>query len=261
MIGMSGVIFAISLEMSALRFMPSMAPDIPTWGRFFEEVQMFDFTCLNCNSKFQKATSRNSGRPWKFCSVRCVNDYTTEKACKRCGKLFQATIRQKHCSANCRTYYWDEHNKKRFMFTCEYCGKAFGNKRRTNIYGDPWQFCSLACCNRSRRKEYRILDYDGYAIIWEPNHPRARDGRVFEHLVVAEKTIGRPLKKGEIVHHRNRKKDDNAPGNLKICKNYMEHIASEKMTIKAALRIIHEQGLSKMLTEYILKEEAAVASR
>jgi hypothetical protein len=50
-----------------------------------------------------------------------------------------------------------------------------------------------------------------------PGHPRARTGNyVFEHIVVMEELLGRPLHKDETVHHRNGVKDDNRPANLEL---------------------------------------------
>jgi len=55
----------------------------------------------------------------------------------------------------------------------------------------------------------------GYILIYRPDHPNARkDGYILEHRFVAAQTLERPLKKGEIAHHEDESKDNNAPGNI-----------------------------------------------
>lgn len=44
-----------------------------------------------------------------------------------------------------------------------------------------------------------------------------------EHRVVAEQKIGRPLKKGEVVHHIDGNKRNNDPDNLMILDSQSEH--------------------------------------
>ncbi|MCX6708009.1 MAG: HNH endonuclease [Candidatus Woesearchaeota archaeon] len=45
---------------------------------------------------------------------------------------------------------------------------------------------------------------------------RFSDSNRLVHRWVAEKQIGRPLREGEEVHHKNRFRSDNRPENLKV---------------------------------------------
>lgn len=70
-----------------------------------------------------------------------------------------------------------------------------------------------------------------YWRVLKPEHPRAtKKGYVYEHVLVAEKKIGRYLKDIERVHHLNGVKTDNRPENIVVCKNAKEHFG--KHTLK-----------------------------
>jgi superfamily II DNA or RNA helicase len=62
----------------------------------------------------------------------------------------------------------------------------------------------------------RKFDKDGYVLLWMPSHPDASQNYVREHRLVMEKHLGRRLRKGEIVHHKNHKRDDNRLSNLEL---------------------------------------------
>ena len=65
----------------------------------------------------------------------------------------------------------------------------------------------------------RHIDKDsGYVRIKKPNHPNCNmRGYIKEHIFIMSEHIGRPLKKHELVHHKNRIKDDNRIENLELC--------------------------------------------
>ena len=75
-----------------------------------------------------------------------------------------------------------------------------------------------------RWKGGRIKDANGYIYILCPNHPYAikkdkKGSYVAEHRLVMEKSIGRYLKRSEVVHHKNGKTGDNRIENLELTTN------------------------------------------
>lgn len=60
-------------------------------------------------------------------------------------------------------------------------------------------------------------DKDGYVRAWAPNHHRAdNNGRVYEHILVAEAAFGVAVTRDVHVHHINGVRDDNRPENLEV---------------------------------------------
>ena len=64
---------------------------------------------------------------------------------------------------------------------------------------------------------------DGYISVFLPTHPNAsKDGFVMEHILIMENHIGRILKEDEVVHHKNKIRDDNRIENLELM-TFKEH--------------------------------------
>jgi hypothetical protein len=62
-----------------------------------------------------------------------------------------------------------------------------------------------------------FTDAQGYRYLFRPDHPNAqKSGKILEHVYVMAEKLGRPLRKGENVHHLNGVRDDNRPENLEL---------------------------------------------
>ena len=71
----------------------------------------------------------------------------------------------------------------------------------------------------------RSVTSRGYVLVRVGVGHRLADvrGYAYEHRVVAEKKIGRPLRDGELVHHIDGNKQNNAPENLGVVAGIAEH--------------------------------------
>lgn len=110
----------------------------------------------------------------------------------------------------------DEKSNTRWLCLCE-CGKT-----TVAVSGNLQRGKHKSCgCWRAGPTNYKHKDRtysNGYALILQPNHPRANKhtGRVREHIVIMEEILDRSLMSHEEVHHKNGIRDDNRPENLEL---------------------------------------------
>lgn len=91
-----------------------------------------------------------------------------------------------------------------------------------------------------------------YRLKYVPGHHRADiTGLVAEHILVAEKELGRPLEKGELVHHKDFNKLNPKPSNLLFPISRPQH---QKLPEYQA-RFIIAKGLYKEFMDWWLQEQ------
>lgn len=109
--------------------------------------------------------------------------------------------------------------------TCLNCGKVVHAVRflakdgRDRGWFIPKRYCSLSCNSisqntaRQAKAVGKYIDKAGYVIL---TNGRKQGYRPPEHRAVMEKILGRGLKRGETVHHKNGIRTDNRPENLEL---------------------------------------------
>ncbi len=163
-----------------------------------------EFDCVVCGKRVVKIRSpANLTAPPRYCSQKCHGE-------ARLGTGSGLT---------------PNHN-----FTCERCGRAVSVHRTPSA--PPPRFCSIGCLGLAQHGEAnpaftggRYLNTGGYVMVLRPDHPEADPrGYVYEHRLVASEALGRALRPGEVVHHKNEVKDDNRPENLHVFASQAEHV-------------------------------------
>lgn len=127
---------------------------------------------------------------------------------------------------------------KRYNFCSRDCLAAFSNKSKNpDGYADLRDFSASVENMRQLALKYnpmRMTDEvkdklrqahwnTGAGVSYAKYHGR------HEHRVVAKQILGRKLKPGEVVHHIDRNKRNNAPENLMVFASQAEHAAWHKL--------------------------------
>lgn len=151
--------------------------------------------------------------------------------CAQCGKSFDIKpSKVKEHNFCCRECYHKHKARNQIITTCYRCGKPITKSPSKQSDRD---FCSRACNMKTMNEEMNPTRMT-YETRMKLRRARLNTGegksypKLFGrhlHRIVAEAKLGRPLKPGEVVHHRDENKRNASPENLEVLESQKEHAA------------------------------------
>ena len=155
--------------------------------------------CVNCNIEFEENKSFE-----KYCSIQCCRRFNQAKKLLKIKE--NPLLREKK----------NEYERKRRAKVGRKRDRLKHNQSEKERYRKKHGIVSDDDLKCAPKGSGTITSY-GYRQIIRHDHPNSRkDGQMFEHVFVMSEHLGRPLNKGENVHHKNGIKHDNRIENLEL---------------------------------------------
>lgn len=191
----------------------------------------------------------------RCCSICNITSKTPYKdICRSCyNKKWKVTLEPRKCEKCssiftdvgniCRPCRYQKRKENHKYLPCQSCGREGFMKmniklglcntclRKKREIEEPGFKEKRILLNRIMHRKYRGKDVnaplrvpkgiwtnkEGYVLLFKQGHPNASPkGSLAQHTYVMSEHLGRPLRKGESVHHKNGIRDDNRIENLEL---------------------------------------------